>query len=264
LIGGGGNDLLLGGEGADSLLGGTGNDRLDGGAGIDSVDGESGRNICHVGDVAGDTSVGCPFTVNFDVTEARYLSGTFNDASGNGIGLAAVQLETKAGASVGSTTTDIRGNYSLVAQTGNYNLRFTTTNDKSLDGLPTGFEVVADLRVSVDSSLNVATPAVLHILTSVFDANGDPVAGAHLYTDENYANGTWQVSTGTNGTVSSKVGGAASVTDANGQVTLAAFATAPNTTMTLKAVWVDSNHITHEGSVQLSMLTDRSASITLN
>jgi Ca2+-binding RTX toxin-like protein len=263
ILGGGGNDLLLGMAGSDALFGGAGNDRLDGGDDIDATDGEAGRNICRTSALAGDVFTNCPFSVAFDVTEARYVTGTFTDASGAGVGLTSVTLATKQGASVASTNTDIRGNFSFVAQTGNYDLTFETGSDKSLDGLPSMFKVVADVRVSVDTALAIKTPAALKLLASVFDANGDPVEGAALYTDYFYSSGTWQVAAGTNGLVSTQLGGAAAVTNANGQVELAVFATAPNNPMTLRAVWIDAQQQAHEGFVLISVVTDRSVSIDL-
>jgi hypothetical protein len=263
LIGAGGNDLLLGMAGSDSLLGGAGNDRLDGGDGVDSTDGEAGRNICRSSSTAGDSATNCPFSVAFDVTEARYVTGTFTDALGNGVGLTSVTLATKQGASVATTNTDIRGNFSFVAQTGNYYLTFETAGDKSLDALPSAFKVVADVRVSVDTALAIKAPTALKLLASVFDANGDPVADAQLYTDYFYSSGTWQVAAGINGLVSTQLGGAAAVTNANGQVELAVFATAPNIPMTLRAVWIDAQQQTHRGYVVINVVADRSVSIDL-
>jgi hypothetical protein len=201
--------------------------------------------------------------VAFDVTEARYVTGTFTDALGNGVGLTSVTLFTKQGASVASTNTDIRGNFSFVAQTGNYDLTFETASDKSLDGLPSMFKVVADVRVSVDTALAIKTPAALKLLASVFDANGEPVSGAALFTDYFYASGTWQVAAGINGLVSTQLGGVAAVTNTNGQVELSVFATAPNNPMTLRAVWIDAQQQTHSGFVVLTVVADRSVSIDL-
>jgi hypothetical protein len=263
LVGAGGNDLLLGKAGNDVLLGGAGNDRLDGGDGVDASDGEAGRNICRGSSTAGDSATNCPFSVEFDVTEARYVTGTFTDALGNGVGLTSVTLFTKQGASVATTNTDIRGNFSFVAQTGNYDLTFATGSDKSLDGLPSAFKVVADVRVSVDTALAIKSPAVIKLLASVFDANGEPVEGAQLYTNYFYSSGTWQVAAGINGLVSTQIGGAAAVTNANGQVELSVFATATNNPMTLRAVWIDDQQQTHEGLVSITVVTDRSVSIDL-
>jgi hypothetical protein len=211
----------------------------------------------------GDEAVNCPFSVAFDVTEARYVTGTFSDALGNGVGLTSVTLATKQGSAVADTNTDIRGNFSFVAQTGNYDLTFETGSDKSLDGLPSAFKVVADVRVSVDTALSIKAPAVVKLLASVFDSNGEPVSGAALFTDYFYSSGTWQVAAGVNGLVSTQLGGAAAVTNANGQVELAVFATAPSNPMTLRAVWIDAQQQTLSGLVVLTVVADRSVSIDL-
>jgi hypothetical protein len=63
--------------------------------------------------------------------------------------------------------------------------------------------------------------------------------------------------------VSTQLGGAAAVTNSNGQVELAVFATAPNNPMTLRAVWIDAQQQAHEGFVLISVVTDRSVSIDL-
>ena len=264
LLGGSGNDTLLGGDGVDVLTGGSGNDRLDGGAGADQVDGESGRNICHTGDVAGDMLANCPFSVGFDVTQARYITGTYTDASGAGIALAALTVKTKAGVVSSSTTTDTRGNFAFVAQVGNYGLFFDTQNDKSLDGLPSQFELQADLRVVVDDSIAISTPATLTLQATVLDSNGDPVSGAHLLTSDAYANGSWQVANGIVGVLTSTIGGSGAITNTDGQVALKVFATAPNSSMTLKAIWIDGGGQTHRGSVQVSMVADKNATINLD
>jgi hypothetical protein len=101
------------------------------------------------------------------------------------------------------------------------------------------------------------------LLASVFDANGEPVADAQIYTDYFYSSGTWQVAAGINGLVSTQLGGAAAVTNANGQVELAVFATAPNNPMTLRAVWIDAQQQTHRGVVVINVVADRSVSIDL-
>jgi len=264
LVGGIGNDTLLGSDGSDVLLGGAGNDRLDGGAGVDQVDGESGRNICRTGDVAGESITNCPFSVGFDVTQARYITGTYTDASGAGIALAALTVKTKAGVVSSSTTTDTRGNFAFVTQVGNYGLTFDTQNDKSLDGLPSSFELQADLRVVMDDSIAISTPVALNLQATVLTSNGDPVAGAHLLTSGAYANGSWQVANGIVGVLTSTIGGSGAITNADGQVTLNVFATAPNSSMTLKAIWVDSNGVTHRGSVVVSMVGDKNATIVLD
>ena len=264
LIGGTGNDTLLGGDGADTLLGGAGNDRLDGGSGIDLVDGESGRNICRSGDDAGDQQSNCAFSVGFDVTQARYITGTYTDASGAGIGLVSLTVNTKAGALSSTTSTDVRGNFAFVAAVGNYTLDFATQNDKSQDGLPSSFELIADLRVVVDQTITISTPATLRLQATVLDSDGSPVAGAHLLTSDAYANGSWQVGSGLVGVLTSTLGGSAAITDSNGQLSLPVFATAPNSTMTLRAVWVDGNGVTHRGSVQVSITADKNATITLD
>ena len=264
LIGSGGADTLLGGDGADTLLGGAGNDRLDGGLGVDQVDGESGRNICRTGDASGDQQTNCAFSVGFDVAQARYITGTYTDASGNGIGLVSLTVTTKAGVLSSTTSTDSRGNFAFVAAVGNYTLDFATQNDKSQDSLPSSFELVADLRVVVDQSLAISVPATLRLQATVLDSNGDPVAGAHLLTNDAYANGSWQVANGIVGSLTSTLGGSAAITDSNGQLTLPVFATAPNSSITLRAVWVDGNGVTHRGSVQVSMVADKNATITLD
>jgi Ca2+-binding RTX toxin-like protein len=262
LKGGVGNDTLLGGDGADTLFGDSGNDRLDGGAGIDSVDGGSGRNICRTSDNGADVVSMCPFTVSFDVVEARFLSGSFTDASGAAIGLLDVSLKSKAGATITTTSTDIRGNFSLVAQTGAYDLVFDSVGDKSLEALPSSFTVSADIRVFADTSYSFKAPTTVRLLTSVFSANGEPVSGAHIFSDT-YANGTWQVGNGVNATVSSAVGGAVAVTDSNGQVELRVFATAPNTKLVLSAVWV-AGGVEHFGTVEVSIASDGTATINLD
>ena len=263
LSGGAGADTLIGGDAADTLIGGSGNDRLDGGLGVDSVDGESGRNICHTGDVAGDVLTNCPFSVGFDVTQARYITGTFTDASGNGIALASLRVKTRAGVLSATTSTDTRGNFAFVAQVGNYSLDFATQNDKSLDGLPSSFRLTADVRVVVDDSISIALPATLNLQATVLDSNGVPVAGAHLLTIDAYANGSWQVASGIVGVLTSTLGGAQAVTNGDGQVTLQVFATAPNSSMTLWAVWIDGG-VTHQGQVQISMAADKNATINLD
>ena len=78
-----------------------------------------------------------------------------------------------------------------------------------------------------------------------------------------YSSGTWSLAAGINGMVSTQLGGSAAVTNANGQVELSVFATAPNNPMTLRAVWIDAQQQTHSGFVVLTVVADRSVSIDL-
>ena len=264
LDGGAGADLLVGNSGDDTLLGGAGNDRLDGGLGNDFADGQSGRNICRVTETPGDLISACPFLVNFEVSTARFVSGTYTDYENNPISLASVSLINENFVALATTFTDIRGNYAFVAPVGNYSLQFGTQDDKSLDDLPSKIDLSASIQIVNDASFNIKTPSTIRILTTVYDSNGEPVVGATVFTSESYSSGQIEVSPGVYGSLNSTLGGVASRTDSNGQLNLPAFAIVSGSTFTLRAIWLDAQGVSHTGATVLNLKLSGTATITLN